>query len=712
MSEKTVLNVEGMTCSNCAQGISRFLEKKGLKSVIVDFPTGEVAFEKFAPGSMNDIVKGIQGLGYRVLNSGEPTGHNGHAHNHRSRFTLELKFIISALFTLPLLLHMVFDASLLHSPLVQWILCTPVFLIGLQHFGKSAWSSLKTGIPNMDVLITLGAASAYFYSVAGILLNGDHNIANYLFFETSATIITLVLLGNIIEKNSVRKTTSALKDLAALQPPVANKITIGNNLEEIFTTVPVSELQKHDPVLVNTGGVIPVDGKIYWGAGVIDESSMTGESIPTDKLTGDDVIAGTIVVSGTIKITTGKAGSQTVLSNIIELVKQAQHAKPPIQKLGDKISAWFVPAVILIAIVTFLLSFFVFHLSAPTSMMHAIAVLVISCPCAMGLATPTAVAVGLGKAARQGIIVKGGDTLELFENIRIAVFDKTGTLTIGKFRISTFKTYDFSEQEATDIIYSLEHFSDHSLANSLVTELKSKATKRIGFENVSELKGSGIKAEDSEGNKYLLGSYNSHRDLTTDNTHTVYLSKNNKLIATVDLRDDIKPGAEEMIRSLKANRIETVLLSGDTEKRCREVATKLGIPTVFSGQLPHDKTRIIYELKQKGNLLMVGDGINDAPSLSAADLGMSFGHATKIAVNSARVILLNSNDMKAVITALRTGKLTLQTIRQNLFWAFLYNVIAIPVAAMGFLSPMVAALSMAFSDVVVIGNSLRLKFRK
>ncbi|MDQ3051082.1 MAG: cation-translocating P-type ATPase [Bacteroidota bacterium] len=708
MSEKTVLNVEGMTCTNCALGISRYLEKKGLKEVRVDFSSGEVAFEEVAPENRMEIVKGISKLGYKVI---EPETLAGVDAPFRWD-TLEIKFTISLFFTLPLIAHMFLNIPLLHNPVFQLILCTPVFLVGMLHFGKSAWASIKTGIPNMDVLITIGSVSAYVYSIAGMyFFDAGTEVSKYLFFETAATIITLVLLGNIIEKNSVKKTTTAIRDLAALQPVMANKITIQKDLSEQIEAVSISEIKIQDPVLVNTGGAIPVDGKIYWGEATVDESALTGESLPVEKSIGETVMTGSVLLSGSIKVVTEKAGSQTVLSNIISLVKEAQHSRPEIQKLGDRVSAWFVPAVLLIALLTFLIGHFAAGWDWSTALMNAVAVLVISCPCAMGLATPTAVAVGLGKAAKAGILVKGGATLELFDNIKTAVFDKTGTLTTGKFKIAALQTYNFDEQEAINILHSLEQHSEHPIAVSIVTGLSGRKSGWLSFEKVEEKKGIGVSASDGAGNNYMLGSYQSHQHLTNDNSHTIYLSKNNVLIATVDLRDDIKPGAAEMIRLLIQSGIQPVLLSGDNEKRCREVAGELNINTVYSNQLPHEKTAVIKALKQQGKLLMVGDGINDAPSLATADLGISFGEATKIAINSAQVIILNNSDLLAVINAIRIGKLTMTTIRQNLFWAFFYNVVAIPFAAMGYLSPMVAAFSMAFSDVIVIGNSIRLKFR-
>ncbi len=707
MADKTILNVEGMTCSNCALGISRFLEKQGLHQINVDFASGEVIFEQVEESKIETIKKGINNLGFTVIDE------NADSSSAKTpKYTsLEIKFIFCAILTFPLLLHMVSDAPILHNSWLQLILTIPVFITGVLHFGKSAWSSLKSGVPNMDVLVTTGATAAFVYSIIGLVLyqhTGESH--NYLFFETSATIITLVLMGNIIEKRSIRQTTSALTELAALQPQLANKISIGKDLQESIETVSAESIRKNDAILVNTGGVVPVDGKIYWGNASLDESALTGESVPVFKESGATVMAGSLVQSGTIKVVCEKSGNGTVLSNIIQLVKEARQSKPEIQKLGDKISGWFVPAVIGIAIITFTVCYFILDYAPDKAIMNAIAVLVISCPCAMGLATPTAVAVGLGKAARAGIIIKGGATLEVFDKIKIIVFDKTGTLTSGAFRIQNFQVFNYDEQEAINIIYSLEQHSSHPLAVSLVKELTTKASGWISFNAVTEKQGSGLEATDDKGNTYLIGSFASHQHLTNDAGHTIYLSKNNSLIATIDLADELKSGVKEMVQELKSDGYKIVLLSGDTAVRCNEVASALGMDEVFSGQLPHQKTEVIQKLKKEGGVMMIGDGINDAPSLAMADLGVSFGDATKIAVNTAQVILLGNNT-SSINEALKTGKQTLATIKQNLFWAFAYNVVAIPIAAMGFLSPMVAALSMAFSDVIVIGNSIRLKFR-
>lgn len=710
MAEKTLLNVEGMTCSNCALGVTRLLEKKGLKEVRVDFTSGEVVFEEVTADRLPEIVEGIRQLGYRVSTPEEGSGEFGKEPFIRS---LEFRFVVCAVLTLPLLLHMVLPFHLLHNAVFQSMVSFPVYLIGMHYFGKSALNSFKTGVLNMDVLIAVGSSAAFLYSLAGMLMYyGTPQMAQYLFFETAATIITLVLMGNIIEKRSVRKTTSALRELAAMQPQVARRITINKDLRENIETVPVSEIRKNDPVLLNAGDQVPVDGILYQGSLVTDESALTGESLPVEKAEGSLVLAGSIVISGNARVVTEKAGRQTVLSNIIELVKEAQQSKPEIQKLGDRVSAWFVPAVLLIAVGTFMVSFFIFDMEARHSIMSAVAVLVISCPCAMGLATPTAVAVGLGKAARQGIMVKGGSTLELFSNIKTAVFDKTGTLTTGHFSVTAIHTYGFDEQQAINIIYSLEQFSSHPIAQSLLREFEKRKTVVLSLMTVEEERGLGMRGADTQGRIYRLGSEGAVDATGALKGHSVYLTEDDRIVAALDLMDEIKPGAATMVRGLKLQGIRPVLLSGDGEKRCREVAVTVGIDNVYFNKLPHEKIHIVEEMKKRGRLLMVGDGINDAPSLATADIGISFSSATKIAINTARVVILNQEDLRIILTAIRIGKQTLSTIRQNLFWAFAYNIVAIPIAAMGMLSPMVAALSMAFSDVVVIGNSLRLRLRK
>ncbi|GAA4102607.1 cation-translocating P-type ATPase [Mucilaginibacter panaciglaebae] len=694
MAEQLIeLNVTGMHCNNCALSIHKLLEKKGLQNILVDFAGEEVKFSNESNVELPDIIKSIEQLGFKVVD--DPA-----LHEPRFYEKIENKFLFCAIFTVPLLLHMIFQWHVLHMPMVQLLLCLPVFIVGCLHFGKSAWHSLKAGIPNMDVLIFIGSASAFIYSLVGTIQNLGEQ---YQFYETCATIITLVLLGNVFEKRSVNQTTSAVKDLVKIQQVNANRIIDGT-----VEVISAREVKPGDTLIVNHGDKVPVDGDILEGDASVDESMLTGESIPVDKVRYDKVIGGTIVVHGNFRMIATKTGSNTVLSQIIELMKKAQAAKPPVQKLGDKVAAIFVPAVIVIALLTFVLTYFLSDKGLQQSLMNAIAVLVISCPCAMGLATPTAVMVGLGRAAKSGILIKGGDTIEAVIDTKYIVFDKTGTLTTGKFRIEDIKIEgDSTIQQVRGVIVAIEERSNHPIAKSLVHELKSLQQDKVILKAVSEEKGLGMRAEDVEGNHYFLGNGKS----VNDGNFNISLYKNQSLLAQIAVDDTIKPEAAALIAQLKAMGVVPVLLSGDRENRCLKVAKAIGIDEVHGEKLPDEKLTIIDIYKQKGKTVMIGDGINDAPALTKADVGVSMNDASQIAIQSARVILLNT-DLHSVVKFLQISKHTLLTIKQNLFWAFAYNVVAIPVAALGFLNPMVGAFTMAFSDVVVIGNSIRLKSKR
>lgn len=672
--------------------VHKLLEKRGLQNILVDFASEEVKFSNSNPASLPEIIKDIEGLGYKVVD--DPALEITPFYEK-----VENKFIFCAILTVPLLLHMVLPWHFLQEPVVQLLLCLPVFLVGCLHFGKSAINSIRGGVPNMDVLIFVGSSAAFIYSLIGTIENlGEH----YQFYETCATIITLVLLGNVLEKRSVTQTTSAVKDLVKFQQVNANRIVDGT-----VEVISAKEVRPGDTLIVNQGDKIPVDGEVLSGNASVDEAMLTGESIPVEKEKYDKVIGGTIIQHGNIRMIATKVGSNTVLSQIIELMKKAQAAKPPVQKLGDKVAAVFVPAVILIALVTFSITYFFAHTGLQIALMNAIAVLVISCPCAMGLATPTAVMVGLGRAAKNGILIKGGDTIEAVAHTKYVVFDKTGTLTTGKFRINDIKIEDGVGLEAArGIILAIEERSNHPIARSLVNELKALPYTRLILKSASEEKGLGMRAEDVDGNNYFLGSGKSR----SENDFNVSLYKNQELLARVAIEDAIKPEAALLIAELKKMYIIPVLLSGDKNSRCLEVAKQIGIDEVHSEKLPDEKLAVIDIYKQKGKTIMIGDGINDAPALTKADVGVSMNDASQIAIQSASVILLNT-DLQSVVKFLQISKHTLITIKQNLFWAFAYNIVAIPIAALGFLNPMVGAFAMAFSDVVVIGNSLRLKHK-
>lgn len=689
------LHVTGMHCNNCALSVHKLLEKKGYQNVFVSFANEEVKFSSQENVDVPQVIADIEGLGFKVQQEESTDVKEGFLSK------VEHKFLFSLLFTVPLFFHMFLPIPLLHNPYVQLVLCLPVFILGCAYFGKSAINSIRGGVPNMDVLIFVGSSSAFIYSLIGTLLNLG---PQYMFYETSATIITLVLLGNVFEKRSVTQTTSAVKDLMRIQVSTARRIVNGE-----VETINARDISVGDTLLVNEGDKVPTDGDIIWGDASVNESMLTGESIPVEKVKYDSVIGGTIVEQGSIRITATKVGNKTVLAQIIDLMKRAQAAKPPIQRLGDKVAGVFVPIVIGVAILTFLLAYFAFDVSFRQSLMNAIAVMVISCPCAMGLATPTAVMVGLGRSAKNGVLIKGGETIEEMSDLDYMVFDKTGTLTSGNFSIRAMHS-DLAEAETASIVLGLESHSNHPIAKSLVNILKEKATKKIVFTEVKEEKGVGMKGVDSEGNTYQIGS---KQLVNADYAkgYDIFLLKNDLPVAKIAIEDELKSGAADLIKTLKERRITAVLLSGDQKEKCAALANKIGIEEVYAEKLPHEKLAIIEGLKQKGKVAMVGDGINDGPALTTANVGISLGNASQVAIQSAKVVLLN-NDLKSIITLLRIGKHTLLTIKQNLFWAFFYNIFAIPLAALGFLSPMLAALAMACSDVVVIGNSIRLKYKK
>ena len=719
MNNKVTLLVEGMDCANCAQTITKVLQKEGHRQVNVNFATGEVDFEEAAPGETKQVTDSINALGYKVVSRITPEKEHAHeqdtAHTLATFKRIETKFYWCAAFTAPLLLHMIPGFNFLHNPILQLILCLPVMIIGINHFGSSAWKSLRSGYPNMDVLITIGSVAAFVYSLTGtILYYNTEEIHKYLFYETGATIITLILLGNLIEHRSVKQTTTAIYELSKLQATKAKKIVTDEKGTEKVAEISYHEIKKGDVLAVNTGDKVPVDGKVIYGYASVNEAMITGESMPVNKAIDDMVTGGTNVESGAIRLIAERVGNETTLSKIIELVKHAQNSRPQIQKLGDKVSAVFVPAVIGIALLTFIISYFAVGISLQHSLMSAVAVLVISCPCAMGLATPTAVMVGIGQAAKNGILIKGGSTLEQLAGIKTIVFDKTGTLTTGNLRVKKIDAINCDEEEARAILYSIEQHSSHPVAKSVVKSFQSSAGKasHIRWKSVEEDKGVGMNATNENGDLYSAGSFQMVKHFLNDHSHNIYLLKNNKLIATVDLEDEIKPNSKQIIDELKKMGLKPVLLSGDRKSVCEDVSSRLGIEEVYSEQLPQQKLAIIEKLNNSSPAAMVGDGINDAPALAKATVGISLSNASQVAIQSSEVILLHGDDLNYIIKAIHVSRHTLQTIKQNLFWAFFYNVIAIPIAAFGFLSPMIGALSMAFSDVVVVGNSIRLKTKK
>lgn len=702
--EKVQWKVEGMDCTNCALTISKYLNKEGLSDVKVNFIGGDVTFELNENKSKEQLVKGIEDLGYHVINeqgNNQPGKKKQFFSNHLQRFLFCIPF------TLVLMLHMLpWHIHFLMNPWIQLAICLPVYIVGMGYFGISAVKSLGRLSPNMNVLIALGATAAFAYSLTGTILQLG---AGYIFYETAATIITLVFLGEWIENRTVQATQKELNRLVATQKVMANMIAFdGEHKEQIF---PVENTALHvgDLILIKSGEQVPMDCKILWGDAHVNEALLTGESKPVFKQKKDGLIGGSILSDGTVKAQVTAVGKDTVLSNILSLVKQAQSEKPPLQQLADKISGIFVPLVIGIAVVTFLVNHFVFGVDATNSLMRSIAVLVISCPCAMGLATPAAIAVGLGRAARNGILFRDAKSLELFKKISTVVFDKTGTLTKGVFHIAGYEYKDISEADFKQVIFSLEKYSNHPIAKAISTEWK--LNNAISWKKIEEVKGIGMQATDTNGNLYQLGSYKMAAALTNDPSHTAYLLRNNKLIGWLNMEDELREEAKQVVNYLHSKNIKTVLLSGDSFIRTKIVADTLGIKEVYAEKSPEEKLRIVEQLNMEAPVAMVGDGINDAPALARATIGISMSDSSQLAMQTAQVVLINKG-LQHLPMALGLGKHTFITIRQNLFWAFIYNIVAIPVAALGMLQPGFAALAMGFSDVVLAANSIKLNYKK
>ncbi len=726
--EKVNWKVEGMSCTNCALTVDKYLQGKGMQEVKVNFMGGDVSFEMPAQTPKQELAKGIEGLGYHVV-----TGEASNTQKDKRFFKNHLqRFRFCIIFTLPLMLHMIPGVHIhfLMDPYVQLALTIPVFIVGMDFFGRSAVKSIFKGIPNMNVLIAIGAVAAFGYSLYGTLIG---EAQQYLFYETAATIITLVFLGNWMEDKSVETTQAALQKLAVSQKGMANMIAYDDQHQEHVFPVESTHLKVGDLLLIKSGEPVPMDCKILWGDASVNEAIISGESAPVEKKMTDKLIGGSVLESGTVKAMVTAVGEETVLANILKMVKAAQTEKPPIQQLADKISAIFVPAVISIAVVTFLINYFFGHQAFSNSLLRAIAVLVISCPCAMGLATPAAIAVGLGRAARNGVLFKNAKSLEIFKSITQVVFDKTGTLTTGQFEIAGFQlsrlhressnlnpetgtetatTHDsllITDEEFKRIAFSLEKYSNHPVAKAIVKEWKIKDD--IRWAKIEEMKGLGMKATDKEGNEYLAGSYKVAESFTKDHTHNMYLIRNNSLLGTIDVVDEIRPEAREVVQLLKRKGIKTILLSGDRKEKCEQVAKELGIDEVLAEQTPEQKLEKIAAYNLLAPTAMVGDGINDAPALAKATVGISLSDASHIAMQSAQVVLMN-HGLKNLPLSLGLGKHTYQTIKENLFWAFAYNIVAIPIAALGFLSPTFSALAMGLSDVVLAINSVRLNFKK
>jgi Cu+-exporting ATPase len=724
-TEKVTLDIEGMTCAACATRIEKGLNRlEGVTSAAVNLATNSAVVE-YNEGivSIEDILEKIKKLGYKGQIRNEEQDQAG-----RREALLKQKqrqLAISSLLSLPLLYtmiaHMPFDTGLpmphlLMNPWFQLLLATPVqFYIG-GPFYTGAYRALRNKSANMDVLVALGTSAAYFYSLYEAFKTlGNPEYMPRLYFETSAVLITLVLLGKYFETLAKGRTTEAISKLMSLQ---AKEATVIRNGEEM--KVPLEEVVIGDTILVKPGEKIPVDGTVIAGVSSVDESMITGESIPVDKKEGDPVIGATINQNGMLTIRAEKVGKDTALANIIKIVEEAQGSKAPIQRMADVISGIFVPIVVGIAAVAFIIwYFFVTPDDLPKSLEVAIAVLVIACPCALGLATPTSIMVGTGKGAEKGILFKGGEYLEGTHKVNAVLLDKTGTVTKGKPEVTDVLKF---RDDMLDYAVSAESASEHPLAQAIVEYGKKQGISAKPLEHFAAIAGHGIEAVIG-GKTVLVGTRKlmRERSVETDSHEkemigleqqgktAMLVAINGELAGIIAVADTVKESSKEAVQTLKQMGIDVYMVTGDNKRTAEAIANQVGIDHVFAEVLPEDKANIVAELQKQGKrVAMVGDGINDAPALAKADIGMAIGTGTDVAIETADVTLVGG-DLSHIPQAIELSRKTMKNIRQNLFWALFYNSIGIPVAAAGLLEPWIAGAAMAFSSVSVVTNALRLK---
>jgi P-type Cu+ transporter len=711
MQQKVILQIKGMTCASCVNRIEKALTKnEGIISASVNLATekANVVFEdsKVSPSAIRAL---ISNAGYEVVSS---TTSNKESDAKKEK----LLIIISIILTLPLALPMFLDFFGFHfmlSPWIQLILATPVqFVIGAR-FYKSAWGAIKAKTGNMELLVAIGTSAAWGLSLF-LMLQGEI----HLYFEASVVIITLVLFGKYLETKAKLQTTSAIKALQALKPLTAN--VIRNNLE---SKIPVEQLIISDLVMVKPGERIPVDGIIRKGKSQADESLITGESLPVEKKESDNVVGGSINGDGLIQVEVTALGSETMLARIIRLVEDAQAVKAPIQRLVDKVSAYFVPVVLVIAFITVALTILISG-NWEEGIIRGVAVLVIACPCALGLATPTSIMVGTGVAAKAGILIKDAEALEITHSVTTIAFDKTGTLTEGRPSLAQLYSFDKSETEILAVMATIQNGSEHPLAKAVLNEALKKNIPFTHATSTKSLSGRGVEAEINNV-KYLLGSKRLLTEINfTDQVILAMAHKRealgetvsfllelpaNKVIGVVSFKDTIKSSAKSTIEKLKSLGIKTIMLTGDNQDSANLVGAELGIDSVKAEILPQQKYEIIQEMKQRNEIVaMVGDGINDAPALAAANIGIAMSTGTDVAMQSAGITLMRGNPL-LIPDAISISRRTYAKIKQNLFWAFIYNIIGIPLAALGHLNPAVAGAAMALSSVSVVTNSLLLK---